>query len=159
MKRQITYSIQVILLLAYCGCETNDVSFEKISFGECFTYFYLDNSKSIDYEKELIIQTEKEYTLFKAHCDSITPSLDKYKCEFPVINFNKYDLIGKCVKYQGCESDVTNTALVVEDLSKQYVFEIAVESDGNCESSSFLMNFYLVPKPPSNYSYAFNIVN
>lgn len=156
MTKQILHLVQIILLLGCFGCKTKTVSFEKISFGECLTYFYLENPKVINYEKEVIIRTEKDYELFKNHCDSITPKLDKYKCEFPQINFNEFDLIGKCVKSKGCENNVT-TDLIIEEQSKQYLFEINIESSGDCEGSAFIMNYYLVPKPPSNYSYAFNV--
>lgn len=158
MKNQSFRIIQIILLLGFFGCQTKTANFEKISFGECLTYFYIGNSKDIDYEKELIIQTDKDYNLFKIYCDSITPKIGDYKCEFPKINFNKFDLIGKCVKAKGCENEVT-TNLIIEEQNKQYLFEIDIESSGNCNSSGFIMNYYIVPKPPTNYSYAFNVLN
>jgi len=158
MTRQVFYLIQIILLLGCFGCKKKTISFKKISFGECLTYFYLDSSKVIDYEKELIIHTEKDYKLFKNHCDSLTPDLGEYKCEFPQINFNEFDLIGKCVKAKGCENNVT-TNLFIEEQSKQYLFEIDVESSGDCKGSAFIMNYYLVHKPPFNYLYVFNVLN
>jgi hypothetical protein len=77
-------------------------------------------------------------------------------CTLPPIDFNSYTLLGARASGQ-CEIKMLREVTRVEAESK-YLYKITVKSCGLCKKLAYTDNWVLVPKLPSGWAVAFEVV-
>lgn len=78
------------------------------------------------------------------------------RCTLPPIDFNTYTLLGARASGQ-CKIKVLREVTSVE-AQREYAYKITVKSCGLCKKLAYNDNWVLVPKLPSGWAVAFEIV-
>ena len=152
MNRFLTFWILGISILL--GCKKDNIPEIKLDvvylndLGPCFPIFSSTSSSGYVINDSKSFQTFRDSTVSKnIACD--TASL-------PNIDFSQYTLIGITTKGT---CSLHNLKEVIDDKEHlKYIYKIQVISTGSCYVLAITMNWALVPKLPSNYNVAFEIL-
>lgn len=151
--------MMLLILFVITGCEKND-EFTEITdkveflepnfFGTCFSGFY-DEGYS-----EVIIKNEEAYQDFGNTVRIHPYNLNCDTADLPMIDFNKYSLIGKYTSGGGCSVSYTRQVFR-DEKNKKYIYEISAEYSGTCRMLIININWALIPKIPKGYTIEFRV--
>lgn len=89
------------------------------------------------------------YQNYKSYCD--TASIDS-------VDFLKYSLIGYFTEGTGCDIKF-HKSFLKDSVQKSYTYLIEKEICGECNTIEFSMNWILVKKVDTTYTFKFHVIN
>ncbi|MBI2665887.1 hypothetical protein HYX12_04665 [Candidatus Woesearchaeota archaeon] len=104
-------------------------------------------------DKEFIINSNEDYQKLSDYKSS-SPKCEDF--ELSSIDFSQYTLLGKYAQGGGCSIDFLKK-VYKDDLNKKITYSIKIVEEGSCEKMGANMNWILIPKVPSDYTFEFNV--
>lgn len=152
MKKQNSFIWLILTFFIACNYEKSD-SIDGLVISTVAIVGCDDHFNPINFEKEFVIRTDKEFADFLN-----TINGKNVKCEaYTPIDFNSFTLIGKSVLCEG-SCDFAFDRNFFKTKEGKYKYEITVKYEGNCDSKTISLNFVLVPKIESNATVDFEVI-
>ncbi len=148
----------LVLLLANYKVEylEEGIELKKLKFGEYITYFINDSLGEVEFEKTIVIRSQSEYEELKREFAFNNPKLSNWDSLSPKINFSKNSIIGRSFELNTCEVAI-NKYYKINDFRKNVHLIYSKDKGTPCNSTTFYMSYFLVPKIPDDYEVFFPI--
>lgn len=118
---------------------------------------YNDGVGFLTYNKGLVFTNAKQFNNYKDSVRNEINYLNIDTATIPYIDFSKYSLIGYPVNGQ-CEFEKT-IKVYKDSVNNQYIYDLTIQSVGDCKKLVSSHNWVLVPALPINYKVYFDIFN
>ena len=145
MKKTYFFHILFLLLLSFGSCKKENFivieGIESISL-ECLL--------SLD-EHQVIDQPEEYSDLLDNYRDQNTNCLTYI---YPQIDFTEKTLLGQRIEVTACSVSSVSEVLADPD-QKEYIYQLQVNLEGECEKLFERTIWIVVPKLPENYTVSF----
>lgn len=141
MKTKITLILNVMLL-----CCNHTFGERRNNVSEC-SYKLMDISCNIRKTGTFIITNAEE---FDSVCHALPPSR---------INFNKEILIGVIQTTGGCQKPIVSTKILQHNELKLLDCIVSIETFSACRRLFPVIHWFIINKPPEQYSIEVHIVN